>query len=480
MRLFIALLLSLCVALPAWAEDFVIPLNRSRLISTGPEIGEAMIANPDIADIHVHSAHRISVIGISRGVTTLRIMDKKGNVIQSVGISVTYDLPEIRKALREFLPSENIGVELVNTNLALIGEVSSATVVDRALEIASQFVVQDKNANSNQQTPKNSTANRAAIVNLLQVTSGQQVMLRVRVGEIRRTALKRLGVNLQQFSRNGNFSGFGATGQGITAMADADLNPTGTIGAFPTSATSHFGILGAVLNRGSFGVGATLEALETDGLFKLLAEPNLVALSGEKAEFLAGGEIPVPVPQFGGGGTNNANVIIDYKPFGVSVSFVPYVLTDNRIRLSVLPEVSELSNENSVTLNGFNIPAFTTRRAKTTVELSPGESFMIAGLLRDDVTSALRQLPGVNEIPILSALFRSTEFQKNESELVIAVTPYLVDPLKSSDVRLPTDEFRPPSNMEMFFYGALSSIAHGERKVSQTPSLEGPIGFMVD
>lgn len=476
-RLIAALFVSFLISLPAWAEDFVIPLNRSRLISTGPEIGEAMIANPDIADIHVHSPHRISVIGISRGVTTLRIMDKNGNVIQSVGISVTYDLPAIRKALREFLPSENIGVELVNTNLALVGEVSSATVVDRALEITSQFVVTDKSGGANQ-VPKNSTAKRAAIVNLLQVTSGQQVMLRVRVGEIRRTALKRLGVNLQQFTRNGNFSSVGGTGTGITGISDSTYNPTGTIGTFPVDATNSFGILGAVLNRGSFGVGATLEALETDGLFKLLAEPNLVALSGEKAEFLAGGEIPVPVPQLGGG--SQGNITVDYKPFGVSVSFIPYVLNDNRIRLSVLPEVSELSSENGVTLNGFRIPAFTTRRAKTTVELSPGESFMIAGLLRDDVTSALRQLPGVNEIPILSALFRSTEFQKNESELVIAVTPYLVDPLKNSDVRMPTDDFRPPSNMEMFFYGALSSISHGERKVSQTPSLEGPIGFMVD
>lgn len=478
MRLLFALIVAFCISTPVWAEDFVVPLNRSRLISTGPEIGEAMIANPDVADIHVHSPHRISVIGISRGVTTLRIMDKKGNVIQSVGVAVTYDLPAIRKALREFLPSENIGVELVNTNLALVGEVSSATVVDRALEVASQFVVKDK-GDEGGAVPKNSNAKRAAIVNLLQVTSGQQVMLRVRVGEIRRSALKKLGVNLQQFGRNGNFGSFGSTGNGITAMADADLNPTGTIGAFPVSANDSFGVVGAVLNRGGFGVGVALEALETDGLFKLLAEPNLVALSGEKAEFLAGGEIPVPVPVTGGSG-NSTNIIVDYKPFGVSVSFVPYVLSDNRIRLSVLPEVSELSTENGVSLNGFTIPAFTTRRAKTTVELSPGESFMIAGLLRDDITSTIRQLPGVNEIPILSALFRSTEFQKNESELVIAVTPYLVDPLKSSDVRLPTDDFRAPSNMEMFFYGALGSISHGERKTSQTPSLEGPIGFMVD
>lgn len=465
-KLIASFLAVMMFALPVWAEDFVVPLNRSRLISTGPEIGEAMIANPQIADIHVHGPNRLSVIGISRGDTTLRIMDKRGNVIQSVPISVTYDLPAIRKALREFLPSENIGVELVNTNLALTGDVSNATAIDRALEVASQFV----------QGTGDTAKKRTEIVNLMQVTSGQQVMLRVRVGEIRRTALKRLGVNLQGFNQNGSFGFSGGTGNGIDAIS-GDTNLTG-IGKFPVSSTNSFGILGGILNRGSGGVGVSLEALETDGLLKVLAEPNLVALSGEKAEFLAGGEIPVPTPQSSGSGSNL--VTIDYKKFGVEVSFVPYVLSENKIRLNVFPSVSEISTENSVTLNGYQIPSLTTRRAKTTVELSPGESFMIAGLIRDTTTSALRQLPGINEIPILSSLFRSTDFQKNETELVIAVTPYLVDPLKSGDVRLPTDDFRPPSTMEMFFYGALSSISHGERRASQTPSLEGPVGFMVE
>lgn len=473
-RILASLLAIMLYAVPAWAEDFVIPLNRSRLISTGPEIGEAMIANPAIADIHVHGPHRLSVIGVGRGDTTLRIMDKRGNVIQSVPISVTYDLPAIRKALREFLPTENIGVELVNTNLALTGEVSNATAIDRALEITSQFVERDKDSGS---SAPGANPKRAAIVNLLQVTSGQQVMLRVRVGEIRRTALKRLGVSLQSFTRNGNFGFDGGTGSGVDAITGS-TNTTG-IGQFGVDPTNTFGFLAGVLNRGQSGVGFSLEALESDGLLKILAEPNLVALSGEKAEFLAGGEIPVPTPQ-SGGATGSNLVTIEYKPFGVSVSFIPYVLSENKIRLNVYPSVSEISAENSVTLNGFKIPSLTTRRAKTTVELSPGESFMIAGLIRDDMTSALRQLPGVNEVPILGSLFRSTDFQKNESELVIAVTPYLVDPLKSGDVRLPTDDFRPPSTMEMFFYGALSSIAHGERTTSQTPSLEGPIGFMVE
>lgn len=470
MKRFLLTLIALCaVATPVWAEDFIVPLNRSRLISTGPEIGEAMIANPKVADIHVHSPHRLSIIGVSRGETTLRILDKNGNVIKSVPIAVTYDLPAIRKAVREFLPYENVGVELIGTKLALTGQVSSATAVDRALEIASQFVDKDDTAAG----PGNDQK-RNAIVNLLQVATGQQVMLRVRVGEIRRTALKRMGVNLQGFNQNGNFGTFGGTAAGLlpfTAGSGADF------GQFDTPVDNVFGILGGVLNRGDFGIGATVEALENDGLLKILAEPNLVALSGEKAEFLAGGEIPIPVPQ---AGQNSNTITIDYKTFGVSVAFVPYVLAENRIRLNVFPEVSELSSENGVSIGGFTVPGFSTRRAKTTVELAPGESFMIAGLIRDDMDTTIRQLPGLKEVPILGALFRSTAYQKNETELVIAVTPYLVDPLKSSDVRLPTDDFRPASSMEMFFYGALGSIAHGERKISQTPSLEGPIGFMVE
>lgn len=447
-----------------YASTFVVPVNRSRLISTGPKIAEALVANPEIADIHVHGTNKVSVIGVSRGQTTLRIMDEKGNVISSVPVSVTYDLPAIRRSLRNYLPQEDIGVELVNDNIALLGEVTDAAAVDRALQVVSQFI---EVAGPNDDP-------RDEIVNLMKVTSGQQVMLRVRVGEIRRNALKQLGVNLQGLSRNGDNLIRGATGSGIAGISGGAAGA----GLFD-AADSSFGFLAGTFGLGSdLSLGASLEALETDGLLKILAEPNLVALSGEQAEFLAGGEIPIPIAQPGGAGTNF--VTIDYRPFGVSVSFIPYVLSENRIRLNVTPEVSELSNEDGVIVNGLSVPAISTRRAKTTVELAPGESFMIAGLIRDEMNSTLRQFPGIKEIPVLGSLFRSTEFQRNETELVIAVTPYLVDPQKSDEVRLPSDGFRPPSTMEMFFYGALSSISHGERRLSQTPSLEGPIGFMVD
>ena len=217
--------------------------------------------------------------------------------------------------------------------------------------------------------------------------------------------------------------------------------------------------------------------LEQDGVFRVLAEPDLVALSGEKAEFLAGGEFPILVPQIGGGA---AVTTVQFKDFGVAVQFIPYVLSENRIRIAVQPEVSEINTSLSTTVNGNSIPALNTRRAKTTVELAPGESFMIAGLLQDRLNSIISQVPGASEIPILGSLLRNTSYQRNETELVIAVTPYIVDPLKSSDVRLPTDDFRPASVMEQFFYGTLGSMSGNSYRLSQTPSVEGPLGFMTD
>lgn len=225
-------------------------------------------------------------------------------------------------------------------------------------------------------------------------------------------------------------------------------------------------------------MAGALRALERDGVFKLLAEPNLVAVSGEEAEFLAGGEIPVP--SVSSSSSSSGGVTIEYKPFGVALRFTPQILSENRIRMLVLPEVSEISTENTVQISGFSIPSITTRRAKTTIELAPGESFMIAGLIKDDMRATVDQMPGVKEVPVLGALFRSTEFRRNETELVIAVTPYVVDPLKSSDVKLPTDDFRPSSQMELFFYGALGSLSGNAPVISQTPPVEGPIGFMVD
>jgi pilus assembly protein CpaC len=492
------------VSVPANAENLVVPVNRSALVSLPRDMAEVMVANPKIADIHVHGLTDISVIGKQIGITTIRAFDRDNKVIDSFEVMVSYDLPAIRHALKNFLPNENIAVEMVNTNIALTGDVSSASAADKAIRIVSEYMKQQGDSSdaggatlgdalaalpamaSGAAAPSSSKGPQ--VLNLMQVTNGQQVMLRVRVGEIQREALKELGIDLNAISRSvGGTSAFLGTGGGIASLVSADSASAVSVspGVFllpgGQAPTNTRGILGGRWQPdGANGdtVSGLLKALERDGLFKLLAEPNLVAVTGEQAEFLAGGEIPIPVVQNSSG--TNANITIEYKPFGVAVRFTPYVLNENRIRMSVQPEVSDIDNANSVKISGFEVPSLTTRRAKTTVELAPGESFMIAGLIKDQTRSQIDQLPGVKELPILGALFRSTEFQRNETELVIAVTPYLVDPLKSGDVRLPTDNFMPASMMESFFYGALGTLNGNAPAISQTPSVEGPIGFMVD
>lgn len=451
----------------AAAATFYVPINRSELVTTSSDMGEVIVADPEVADVFVHGKRKISVLGKSIGQTSLRVFDGQHQLIRSMDISVTYDLPAVRRALREFLPNERIGVSMVNTRIALTGNVSSSEAASTAVELAEEFVSGKLAAEASRSRPRRAlNGERSPIINLMKISSGQQVMLRIRIGEIQRNALKNLGVNLTVF--NGGDNGF-LIGTGTGQYG----NTTGSNPAFGfnqfTNAGDSFGTIGGNALIGNTGIAGTIDALERDGMLKVLAEPNLVALSGEEAQFLAGGEFPIPVPQQLGTTT------IEYKPFGVALKFTPYVLSENRLRIQVQPEVSELSFEQTIdTGDGFVAPSLITRRASTTVELAPGESFMIAGLIRDNMSSQINELPGVGEIPVLSALFRSTSYQRNETELVIAVTPYLVDPVKGTDVKLPTDDFRPASFMESIFFGSLSGSKGNQ------PSVEGPSGFMTD
>ncbi len=469
LRSIVVALLCMASAQPAFAvaSTFYVPINRSELVTTSSDMGEVIVADPEVADVFVHGKRKISVLGKSIGQTSLRVFDNDHKLIRSMDISVTYDLPAVRRALREFLPSERIGVSMVNTRIALTGNVSGAEASSTALELAEEFVSGKLAAqDATKRVRRGAAGDRSPVINLMKIASGQQVMLRIRIGEIQRNALKNLGVNLTLFNggNNGFLIGTGTGQYGNTA----GTNPAFGFNQF-TSAGDSFGSIGGSALVGSTGIAGTIDALERDGMLKVLAEPNLVALSGEEAQFLAGGEFPIPVPQQLGTTT------IEYKPFGVALKFTPYVLSENRLRIQVQPEVSELSFENTIdTGDGFTAPSLITRRASTTVELAPGESFMIAGLIRDNMSSQINELPGIGEIPVLSALFRSTSYQRNETELVIAVTPYLVDPIKGTDVKLPTDDFRPANFMESVFFGTLSGT-RGDQ-----PSVEGPSGFMTD
>ena len=470
--------LGVLLAVDAMASTIEIAVNRSQLITfpEGQEMAEVIVSNPEIADVHNHGTRKLSIIGKAKGQASVRVFDKSGKVLGQYSVKVGVDLPDIRRALKQFLPGERIGVETINTNIALTGKVSSAAVVDKALKITREFLKSDEEQQAGAALASGEAATADTdygIINLLQVTSGQQVMLRVRVGEVNRTALKELGIEWANLGAPGDFFWNIAKDTGQEAFLTSS---TGTFLTDPTEALTSFGF---GWQNGSTSINGLLKALERDSLFKLLAEPNLVAVSGEEAEFLAGGEIPVPVPQ-GGGNGNGTQLSIEFKPFGVAVRFRPFVLSENRLRVEVQPEVSELDNSIAVNIAGFTVPGITTRRAKTTVELAPGESFMIAGLIKDEARTTIDNLPGAKELPVLGALFRSTEFQRDETELVIAVTPYLVDPVRSADIKLPTDGFAHASDMEMMFYGAIGTLSNGALHRSNTPALEGPIGFMVD
>lgn len=462
-----------------------IPVSRSELVVVPRDISQVLVADPTIADVYVIGTRRIAIIGKAIGHTNAKLFDKDNRIIRQFDVVVGYDLPAIRKALHFFLPHERIYVNLVNTNIALSGEVSDSGVVDKALRIVSEFIPQAGGAGAATAGPTiYPSGDTPAVLNLLKVRSGQQVMLRVRVGEVQRNALKNLGISLSALGNNALIAG--ATQNKIATFANAQPSSTST-GTTTTAAplglnslvanATDAGFLMGTLTSGNFGLSAAIEALETDGLLKILAEPDLIAMSGEKAEFLAGGQFPVQTTTIASG---TAIPTIQYQSYGVAVQFVPYVLSENRIRISVQPEVSEIDQSGQFSTQPGQAPALVTRRAKTTVELAPGESFMIAGLMSDRMNSSLSQIPGASSIPILGALLRSTAYQRNETELVIAVTPYIVDPMKSSDVRLPSDDFRPASVMEQFFYGSLGAITGEEYKKAQVPSLEGPIGFITD
>jgi len=479
------------------AGGLYVPLNRSELVVVPEDISEVLIASPDIADVHVIGSRHVAFIGKKLGQTNAKFFDKKNNVIRQFDVLVGYDLPGIRKALHTFLPREHIGVELVNTNIALTGQISDASVADEAIKIVNEFVKPSAAGGSSDSGgsggapggASKSGVTQTTVLNLMKVLSGQQVMLRVRIGEIQRSALKQLGVDLSAAPSaaatgtrifGGAQGGVGSllTTESINSVSGALQSgvPTGSYlpGNLGLTNSSSVGVIGALLQSGRMSLGIALEALEQDGLLKTLAEPDLVAMSGERAEFLAGGEFPVVTVTTAGSLTTPSTT---FQPFGVSVQFIPLVLSDNRIRLTVMPEVSAIDSQ---LVPSSSTPGLDTRRVKTTVELAPGESFMLAGLLSDSLNANINQLPGASDLPVLGALLRNTSYKRNETELVIAVTPYIVDPLKSSDVRLPTDDFRPASDMEMFFYGALGSLSGNARRISQTPTLEGPIGFMTD
>ncbi len=410
------------------AGEVEVPLNKSQVIRADRPFARALVGNPEIADVLPLTDQSLYVLGKKNGTTSLTLYDRRNTLIAVIDVVVGPDVIGLKRQLSELIPGDGVGARISNESIVLEGLVSSAVAADRAVRLAETYAP-------------------GKVVNMLSVGASQQVMLEVRFSEVKRSALKQIGAGFFVGNDSGSFSG--AIGGGASLGPDADGVSQLTLGAIADS----FGIL--TKRFGAFGLNfdAAFDALQRQGAITTLAEPTLVALSGETATFLAGGEFPIPVVQDGGGDSSSRSITVQFKPFGVSLAFTPTVLADGVINMVVAPEVSSIDPTASVTISNLRIPGLQTRRARTVLELKDGQSFALAGLLRRDFQDTVRQFPLLGSIPIIGALFRSTNFQREETELVITVTPRLVRPVKAGTLALPTDRVKPPNDMDLFLNG---------------------------
>lgn len=390
------------------AGDMVVPVNKSQVLRVEEPFRDVMVGNPEIADVLPISDRAIYILGKQIGSTNLTLYGPNRRLLAVVDLNVTHDAAGLRTRLHDLMPDENIEVRGVHGGLVLSGQVSTARQLDRVLQVANRFAPD-------------------AVTNLLSVAGSQQVMVSVRIAEVRRSLARELGLKPSLTSGD------------VVINTLENLDPGRFLGALWS------------MRATDFTVDLLIDALEEKGALRVLAEPNLIALSGDTATFLAGGEFPVPVAQ--DATDTRATVTIEWRQFGVSLAFTPTVLDDALINLRVSPEVSQIDRTNTITLLGTTVPGLSTRRAETTVELRDGQSFAIAGLLQSDFSDTIRQVPGLGDVPVLGALFRSTSFQRNETELVIIVTPRLVKPAPAGTLAAPTDTFAMPSEAELFLLG---------------------------
>ncbi len=425
--------------------EIVLSIGAGELVNVPGTMADVFIANDAIADVQIKSQRQLYVMGKSGGETTLYASNAAGDIIWATTIRVGSNIGSIDQMLTLAMPEAKINVATMGNNTVLLtGTVAAPEDAADAQALVEAYVGEGQN-----------------VISRLRMATPLQVNLQVRIAEVSRSVVKAIGVNLAtadftdgfQFGvGKGNFLtnkdeffyggplgvGVAGTAVGVDPATGDAVEVTGpSIGA--TDLGNTLGFAGRLLGLDIIGA---LDLAETQGLVTTLSQPNLTALSGETAEFLAGGEFPIPLSQ-GLGSTS-----IEYKKYGVSLAYTPTVLANGRISMRVRPEVSELSTQGSINLNGFNVPSLVTRRTETTVELGSGQSMMIAGLLSNSAQNSIEKAPGLGDVPILGNLFRSTSYRKGETELVIVVTPYLVKPVNANDIRLPTDGFLKPTEIQ--------------------------------
>lgn len=425
-----------------------VPMNRAIVVESDDPFSELSIANPSIADITALSERSIYVLGKTPGVTTLTLTDPAGQLITNVDVRVAADVSEFKERLKQILPGEKIEVRTANDGIVLSGTVSSAARLQRALDLAERYAPE-------------------RISNLMNVGGVQQVMLQVRFAEMQRSVSKELRSSFAGLDSNGAFE----TGQWLEGENSLSgfLNGDGIeVGADVAGGLAfNFGI-------GSVELGVLLEALENKGVVRTLAEPNLTALSGQEARFLAGGEVPIPVAQ------DDGTVTIEMTAFGIELDFIPRVVDGDLINLELKAAVSEIDPNTSTTTNGLTAVGFSRRETSTTVELRDGESFAVAGLVQDDFSDTIQQIPWLGDLPILGTLFRSTGFQREQTELVIIISAHLVTPTRGDALILPTDRISPPSEAELFLFGKTSRNQRGAVGEVASQDFTGSYGYVLD
>jgi pilus assembly protein CpaC len=423
-------------------------IGRSTVVDLPRDAKDVLVANPAIANAVVRSARRAYLIGVAPGQTNVIFFDSDGNQMAAYDIEVGRDASGVREALRRVMPNSSIRVDAVNDSVVLSGDVANAAQAQHAVDAATRLV-----------------GDPAKVVNGLTIRGGEQVMLKVVVAEVQRNVLKQFGVSMD-----------GSVGIGSAVIGFNSDNPF-TVQNQPIS---NSGLLPSYTSP-NFSIDAQIRAMEQSGVLRLLAEPNLTAISGESAKFLAGGEFPVP----GGStcdppGSNNCTITIQFKPFGVALDFTPVVLAEGRISLKVATEVSELSSEGAIRLgNNINIPSLKVRRASSTVELPSGGSLVLGGLLQEQTRQNINGVPGLQSIPILGALFRSRDYQTGQTELMIMVTPYTVRPTSARKIARPDDGFANADDPSTILLGRLNRI-YGGRAEMPKRAYHGSYGFIID
>jgi len=439
----------------AVSKSLVLPLNKAAIVELPQAAADVLVSQPTVVDAVVRSPRRVYLLGLTIGQTNAFFFDSRGRQILNLEIQVERDVDALTDVLRRVMPDSRIEVEAINDNLILRGDVQTASEAENARLLAARFVDGDDEK----------------VINMLSIRDRAQVMLKVRIVEMQRQLLKQLGVQTN----------------GTVRLSNASFNFAAA------NAISNAGGLAVDGSRTGSGnledIDASLQAFESTGLVRVLAEPNLTALSGESARFLAGGEFPVPV------GQDDGVITIEFKEFGVGLGFTPLVLGKGRINLKVATEVSEITTENSffipgettfdadgnpVTTAGLSIPGLSVRRANTVVELPSGGSLMMAGLLQEDLRANIDGVPGMKDVPVLGQLFRSRSYNNNETELVVLVTPYLVDPSHANQLTDPSEGFVPASDAQSVLLGKMISTYGLAGAGVQEASLQGPLGFILD